>query len=211
MKRRLAVILISGALLTAPLLVQPVLAAAPESQAAEPKGGEKAEGDPMLLWKCLNFAMLLGLLGYLVKKNLSPVLAERSVVIREGLAAGEAARAAADARALAVQAKLDGLGLAVEALRADARSDREREAARIRRETDAELSRLSVQAAREIESAGKLARLELQHHAARLAVELATQKIKGRMSGDVQAALMDNFISGLADRTAETSDKSKTT
>ncbi len=211
MRRRISIFVAAGCLLLAPAFIFPALAQ--ESKQVEAKG-EKHEGEPggnLMMWKWLNFGILAAGLGYLMSKNLGPFLAERSAGIREALAAGENAKVAAEARAMAVQVKLDGLAGTVEALKAEARSEREHEAIRLRRETELELVRISQHAAMEIESASKLARLELQRHAAKLAIELATQKVKSRMTGDVQAALIDTFVGGLAASTAAAADKSKNT
>ncbi len=157
------------------------------------------------LWKWLNFAILAGVLGYLIKKNLGPVLVTRSEQIRTGLAAGEKARAEAEARASAVTAKLKNLDQAIAEMKAAARNERERESERLKRDTQSELTRIARQSELEIESAGKLAMLEVQRHAAKLAIDLAEQKVRARMSQDTQAALIGNFIGDIAAGTVKVS------
>ncbi|MES1262367.1 MAG: ATP synthase F0 subunit B [Acidobacteriota bacterium] len=188
MKRPLATLLFAGALLATPVL----------AQEAEHKGSEAAEQPSMELWKWANFAILAGILGYLISKNLGPVLVARSREIHEGLAAGERAKADADARSAAVMAKLSGLDQAIAQMQASAKEDQNREAARIQRETAAELARIRQHALLEIESAGKLARLEVRRQAAVAAIELAERKLRSRMSPDVQAALLRNFTGEIA-------------
>ena len=151
----------------------------------------------MLLWEVLNFLILAGLLGWLIVKQGGPLLTARSKEIADGLASGEIAKAEADARAAQVQAKLDKLGTEIEAMRAEAKVERDREAERIRRETQAEMARIRVQAEHEIESAGKLARREVQRAAAKMAIELAEEKVRARMSPEIQAALLQGFLSEL--------------
>ena len=150
------------------------------------------------IWKWLNFLMLAGVLGYLIAKNLGPMLAARTKQIQEGLAAGEKAKAEADARAASVQAKLNDLGFQVSLMREGAKQEREREADRIRRDTEREMNRIQQHAAQEIDSAGKLARLEVQRYAAKLAIELAERKVRSRMSPEVEAALLGNFLDDLS-------------
>jgi F-type H+-transporting ATPase subunit b len=159
-------------------------------------GGKAAEQSP--IWKWLNFAILAGVLGWLTSKYLGPLLVSRSLQIQEGLAAGEKAKAEADARAAAVQSKLSTLGQVIERMKTDAREEREREADRIRRDTQTELARIQRQADQEIESAGKLALIELKRYAAKLAIDLAGQKVRARMSPETQAALFRNFIGEMA-------------
>lgn len=162
------------------------------------ESGGAAEKPGMLIWTVLNFLILAGAIGWLVAKYGAPALTARSKGISEGLAAGEKAKAEADARAAEVQAKLANLGKEIEALRAGAKEERELEADRIRRETQAEIARTHHQAKQEIESAGKQARLDVQRAAARLAIELAESKIRARMSPDTQSALLESFLKDLA-------------
>jgi F-type H+-transporting ATPase subunit b len=152
----------------------------------------------MLLWQVLNFVILAGLLGWLIVKQGGPLLATRSKEIADGLAAGEKAKAEADTRAAQVQARLANLETEVAALRASAKEEREREAERIRRDTQSEIARIHFQAGHEIESAGKHARMEVQRAAAKMAVELAEQKVRARMSPEIQAVLLRSFLTGLA-------------
>ncbi len=150
------------------------------------------------IWKWLNFAMLVGILGYLISKNVGPILADRSKQIQEGLAAGEKARVEADTRAAAVQAKLADLSSEISRMQAQAKVELEREAERLKKDTEREIGRIQQHASQEIESAGKLARLEVQRFAARVAIELAERKVRARMSPEVQSALLGNFIDGLS-------------
>ena len=60
-----------------------------------------------------------------------------------------------------------------------------------------EASRQAEQRMAEIESTGRAARLELRAYAARLAVNLAEQRIRQRLTPDTHAALFDTFVRGL--------------
>lgn len=161
------------------------------------ESGGAAEKPSLLLWQVLNFFILTGLVGWLIAKYFSPFLASRSKTISEGLAAGTRAKAEADARAAEVQKKLNNLGQEIAALRSAAQEERAREADRIKRETQAEIVRIQYQANVEIESAGKQARLDVQRAAAALAIQLAEQKVKARMSPDVQSSLLQSFLKDL--------------
>ncbi|MGD1071729.1 MAG: hypothetical protein ABSB15_16470 [Bryobacteraceae bacterium] len=163
------------------------------------EGGGKPELSP--IWDWANFIILAAVLGYLIAKNIGPLLVSRSRQIYEGLAAGEKAKADADARAAAVQAKLADLGQVIAQMKASSKEERDREAERIRRETDAEFARVRQHAQQEIESAGKLARLEVQRYAAKLAIDLAEQKVRARMSAQTQTELLNNFIGEIAGST----------
>jgi F-type H+-transporting ATPase subunit b len=182
--RRLAI----GALFGACLLLQ----------AQEAGQGAKHEAqEPSPIWAWANFAMLAAGLGYLVVKKGGPWFAARSVTIRKGIAEAEEIRAEADARAADVDRRLAGLGAEIEALRGHARHEQAAEAERIRQQTAADLARIQEHAGREIDAAGKTARIELKRYAAQLAVDLAEQKIRRQMTPGIQSALVENFVRDL--------------
>jgi F-type H+-transporting ATPase subunit b len=184
----------SSLLIGRAVLIGFVLSALPVF-AQESGGGTEQPG--MLLWQVLNFFIIAGVIGYLAVKQGGPLLSARSKEIRDGLAAGEKAKAEADARAKQVQAQLANLDREVAAMRTTAKEEREREADRIRRETQTEMSRIRVQAEHEVESAGKMARIEVQRVAAKMAVELAERKVRANMSPEIQAALLQGFVADL--------------
>jgi F-type H+-transporting ATPase subunit b len=159
--------------------------------------GSSAEKPGMDLWKWANFAILFGALAILAAKQAGPLLRARSEAIRTGLAAGEKAKLDAEARAKAVETKLASLGREVEEMRVKARDEQAREADRIRRETAGELDRIRHHAEQEIAAAGKQARIDVQRFAAKLAIDLAEQKVRARMSPDAQSALLENFVGSL--------------
>ena len=154
------------------------------------------------LWKWPNFFILAGLLGYLIKKHGAPLLVSRSNEIRESLEAGKKAKAEAEVRAAAVQAKIANLNSEIAELRASCHADLEREAQRIRRDTETEMSRIEHHTESEIVSLGKQAKLELRHYTAELAMNLAEQKIRARMAPSVQGALLNNFAGDMSVREA---------
>jgi F-type H+-transporting ATPase subunit b len=179
--------------LAAVLIVSPVMAQEAGHEGAKSHEGGGEHGG-MEVWKWANFAILAAILGYLISKNVGPMLVARSAEIREGLAAGEKAKAEADARAAAVNARLASLEKTIAGMQAEARLEREREAGRIRQDTQKEMVRLQRHAEMEIESSGKLARLELKSYAGKLALDLAEQKLRARMSPETETLLLNRFL-----------------
>ncbi len=175
-------------LVAAPLLAQ---------ETGGESGAANTESPNQIIWISINFLILAGFIAWLTVKMGGPALRKRGEGIRSGLAAGEKAKAEADARAAKVQAQLSNLGKEVDALRTSAKEERDREAERIRREAQAEMERIRTQADHEIESAGKMARLEVQRAAAKMAIELAEKKVQARMSSDIQSALIKGFLADL--------------
>jgi F-type H+-transporting ATPase subunit b len=183
------------------LLATVVLAMVSPLMGAE-EGGKSPELSPVWAW--VNFAILARILSWLIAKHVGPLLAARGRQIREGLAAGEKAKAEADARAAAVEARLANLQQAITGMRWSAQEERDREAARIKRDTEAEFARIRQHAMQEIESASKLARIEVRRYAGRLAIDLAEQKVRARMSAEKQTELLNNFIGEIAGSSALT-------
>ena len=144
--------------------------------AQETEAAAKANGT-LELWKIVNFLILAGLLGWLVKKEGGPALQTRSQAIGEGLAAGEKAKAEAEERATQVNAKLANLANEIAVMQTQAREELARESDRIREDAKKEI-----------------ARLELQRYAAKLAIDLAEQKVRAGMTPDIQAALLQSFV-----------------
>lgn len=151
----------------------------------------------MMIWTILNFVILAAGIGWLISKFGTPLLRQRSHEIADGLAAGEKAKAEADKRAAEVQAKLNNLEKEIAGLRMAAKEERDREAERIRRDAQVEIARIQAQAEMEIESAGKLARFEVQRAAAKLAIDLAETRVRARMSPEVQNTLVKGFVADL--------------
>lgn len=156
------------------------------------RGEGNAEGvSPVWAWA--NFAILAGVLGYLIAKHGGPWFAAQSTAIRRGIAEAEQIRKNAEATAAEVDRKLARLQTEIEALKTAAHGEQAAEAERIRHQNAADLARLREHAGSEIVAAGKAARLELKRYAAELAIDLAEQKIRRQLTPEVQAALIDGF------------------
>lgn len=161
--------------------------------AAEGGGGH----DNLMLWRIVNFLILGGLIGYLIRKNAGPFFAGRSESIARELAESRKLIEESEARARAIDGRLSRLGQEIEQLRAGARTEIAAEHARLEQETAHAVRKVSALAELEITSAGKAARQELKAYTAGLAVELAAQKIRDRITPDTQRALVGSFVRNL--------------
>jgi F-type H+-transporting ATPase subunit b len=200
MKRFVAALLFAAFLCVMPAIAQEH---GDSARTAQETGNSGAEKPSLLIWQWINFAILVGILGWLAAKHGGPYFAGRAHGIAEGLAAGERAKAEADARSRSVDERLANLKNDIAEMRSRAREEREREADRIRRDTTAEITRIRTHAEQELESAGKQARLDVRRFAARMAIDLAEQKIRSRMSTEAQGALLDRFLRDLPDGAAQ--------
>jgi F-type H+-transporting ATPase subunit b len=156
--------------------------------------GKESSEDNLKIWEWANFALLAGGLGYLMAKLLPPVFAGRSQAILQDMTESEKIRRDADARVAEVERRLAGLEAEIAALRADSQKESQAETERLASHTAAEIAKIRVQSEREIASAAKAARADLQRYAAGLAVNLAEQKIRARMTATTQDNLVRSFV-----------------
>jgi F-type H+-transporting ATPase subunit b len=159
---------------------------------------DETEHGSLLFWGWLNFLLLAGGLGYVIKKNAGPYFVQRSLEIRKGMAEAEAARAASDAKVAEVDARLANLQGEIEAVRLNAQREAEADAERVRQGAAAETAKIQSHIAEEIASATKSAKLELRRYSTNLALGLAERKIAARMSPEAQDGLVKSFVATLA-------------
>jgi F-type H+-transporting ATPase subunit b len=179
-----------------------LMPAAQEKRAEEIPGQtseQPAEGERpgLSLWKWANFAVLAGILGWAVNKHGGPFFAARTRQIRKDMLEAEDLRAQSEARAADVDRRLASLENEIADLRAEASREAESETASLSRTTAAEIAKMQAQAEQEIAAAGKSARLELKRYSAELAISLAEQKIRARLTPETQDALIDGFVRNL--------------
>jgi F-type H+-transporting ATPase subunit b len=165
---------------------------------AEEKSGGEGEGN-LQFWKWANFLVLAGALGYLAVKNGGPFFKARSEQIRKDIVESGKIREDAEARAAAVDRRLAALETEIAALRTESHDEARAERQRFEQHTAAEMAKIQEHAQQEIEAAGKAARMELKRYTAELAVQLAEQKIRSRMTPDTQAVLVRTFVSDMGD------------
>jgi len=154
-----------------------------------------AEGghDNVMLWRIINFVLLAGLLGWLIRKNAGPFFASRSESIIKDILESRKKVEESEARSKAIDQRLAGLGREIEELKAKAKAEITAEHARLERETEAAVKKVFAFAEQDMAAAVKTARAELRAHTARLAVELAEKKIASRMTPEVQRSILAAF------------------
>ena len=184
--------------MAAALLAAATMAArAPE----EGKGGHEAEGSSSeTLWKIVNFAVLAGVLGYFIGKNAGPFFKSRTEQIRHGLDEAARQKQEAEQNYAAMSERLANISAEIEKLRKQGLEEAGAEGERVRAEIERATARIRAQAEQEIEAAGKVGRRELRKYAADLAVELAQQRIRERLTPDADNALVAGVLQDLAKR-----------
>jgi F-type H+-transporting ATPase subunit b len=168
-------------------LVLALLIAAGAALAAETGHGEGHEGgDSMLVYKWINFAILAGGIGWIAVKVGGPALRGQQKQILDDMNAAARRAEEASAEAAAIERRIAGLDTEVAVIR-------------IQAETAAMLARAEESAGQELASAVQEARRELKAYAARLALDLAAEKAKARMTGEAQSALAARFTGWLGE------------
>jgi F-type H+-transporting ATPase subunit b len=162
------------------------------------QGGQEVEtGDPWLVWKWANFLILAAGLGYLIRKHAPAFFQQRSQEIQQGISEATKTKQEAEARAAAIERRLASLESEIAKLRASAHQEIAAEGGRISRETVHRLQRIQAQSAREIELMSRAASAELRKYSAELALDLAQQRIRSRMTKETQDSLADKFLQDL--------------
>jgi F-type H+-transporting ATPase subunit b len=186
--------------LTVPaLLAIPALAAEGE-KAEKGQSGLSPDLEYWLLWA--NFAILAIGLYILIKKFGAPYFTERRARIDREIVEATRIRQDSEARSAEVDRRLANLEADLAGLRTESKKELESLERTVSAKSTAEISRIQASAEQEIAAAGKNARLELKRYSAELAVQLAGEKIRARMTPDAQNALVSDFVKSLDGRTS---------
>jgi|SRR5579862_979541 len=158
---------------------------------------EKPAAEPGMTWKWINFSILAIALGYLCAKLFPPFFRSRTAEIQQGIREAQAIKKEAEARAAEMERRMAALGVEIEKFKTQANAEMKQEGERIGEDTKRQVARLEQQAKAEIETAGKIARRELQAYAAKLALDLAEQRVRERLDAGADALLVSDFIKDL--------------
>jgi F-type H+-transporting ATPase subunit b len=174
-----------------------VLLLAPVALRAEEKKSESGGHGELKAWEWANFILLAGGLGYIIGKNAGPAFEARGRKIRKDMVEAEEAKREADARVASVEQRLAHLGVEIAALRAEAQREEETEHTRYARHTASEIAKIQAHAEQDIASAAKAAKMDLKRYAAEIALRLAEEKIRTRMTPDTEDRLVRGFVKNL--------------
>ncbi len=162
-------------------------------------GQEKSAQEPrhMLGWMWINFALLAGGLGYVIAKNVPALLRSRSAEIQNGIREAAQEKAESDARLKEIEHRLNGISSEIEKLRLELITEMNEEGNRLRAETERMVERVHNQAEQEIQFMIKTGRQDLKKYSALLAVDLAANRVRERMTPETQHRLVDAFLADL--------------
>ena len=151
------------------------------------------------LWKFVNLAIFVIALVFAMRKlfGVPEMFRDRKETIKRELAKAQQERDAALAKLKEVEERLGRLDTEVATIKEQSVREAAEERERIARSTEAEIAKLSEQATREIESAGKAAKKELRRYTAEQSVQLAEQLIRREMKPEDDARLIASNIEEL--------------
>ncbi len=168
--------------------------------AAEEGNQSSADSPTGTVFRWLDFAIVAGVLGFVIRKRMLPALRKRAEGIRRAIAEGGEAKAEAEEQLRTVEEKLSRLDEEVAAMRAAARREYEAEAGRIRALAREEAVKIERAAEAEIAAAGRSAHIELRRMAAQLTASRAESFIRERINATTRAALFHSFLTDLGRR-----------
>jgi F-type H+-transporting ATPase subunit b len=162
----------------------------------EPPAAQKSSARERVFdW--INFAILIAVLVYFLRKPIAQFFSQRSTEIRKGLEEGRQALEAAQAQLAAAEEKMRRLEPDIASFKASAAQEIEADRERLRRAAEREAERILESARHSIETATRAAKLELRGYAARQAYELAEKFVRDRLSDEARARLVQRFIQGV--------------
>jgi F-type H+-transporting ATPase subunit b len=196
LRKALLVLMLGGCLLGLAGIVRAAALGPEETAAAEHE--EKSEGHKHeLLFKWINFVILVGGLGYVLRKPLANFFVQRSASIQKSLDEGRKALEASQAQLQAVEDRLRRFEEEMASFRAAALEEMKAEREHLRRMTATEIEKLMDSLRVQMEVATKQARLELKLYGAQQAVEMARQMIGRRLDDAGQRRLVADFVARL--------------
>jgi F-type H+-transporting ATPase subunit b len=177
---------------TITLLFFTILLAVAASAAETTVEGE--HGPNLDIWKWVNFAILASVLGWGIAKVAPGFFRSRTEEIQRGIAEATRIRQDAETRAAKMELRMASLQSEIDQLRTDARTEMAQEGERLRKEAEAQILRIQAHGEHEIEALTKHAEQSLRAYAGGLALDLAEQRIRERMTPGTQDTLVDGFI-----------------
>jgi F-type H+-transporting ATPase subunit b len=150
------------------------------------------------LWKFINLAIFVVALIFALRKlGLPALFRDRKETIKQELAHAQKERDAALTKLKEVEERLSLLTTEVATIKEQAAGEAAAERERIEQSTQAEIAKLTEQATRDIETAGKVAKKELRRYTAEQSVRVAEEIVRREMKPEDDARLIASNIEDL--------------
>jgi F-type H+-transporting ATPase subunit b len=155
----------------------------------------------------LNFAIIVVVVVWAVRKYVPGILRERSAAIQRDLEEARAASQDANRRLADIETRLRQLDVEIGRMQATAEQEADAEEGRIQKAAEEDIRKVVLAAEQEIVAAAKQARRELATHTADLAIALARQQIN--VDSTTDQVLVRTFASKLASQNNNNDDGGK--
>ena len=171
---------------------------AEEGAGEESEEGEEEEGGPLALaMRWLNFAILFGGLGYLLREPAVAFFEARREEILGGLQKSRAAQKDAAARMSDVEGRLSRLSTEMAGIKSDAEESARTERERIVADAEVEAGRAVEQSGAEIERLARGMEQEIRSHIAEGVVRSAEEKLRSKLTGDDHGRIVRRAVDKL--------------
>jgi F-type H+-transporting ATPase subunit b len=148
------------------------------------------------IFEGINFGIIVLAIGFLLFRWLPKTLRSRAEKVRTGIESARKMTDDAYARLSAIEAKLSGLDVEIEQIRAQVEVESREDEARIKSTIEEESARIVASAAQEMEATVAQARRSLRHFAADLAIEQAAKQLE--ITAKTDRALIAEFLGDTA-------------
>ncbi len=160
-----------------------------------------------LLALSLNFAIIVVIVFWAVRKFVPGMLRDRSASIQQALQEARTASQDANRRLADIENRLRQLDVEIGQMQAAAEKEAQAEDGRIQKAAEEDIRKVALAAEQEIAAAAKQARRELTTHTAGLAIALARKQIN--VDSNTDQVLVRTFASKLASRSPHDDDGGK--
>jgi F-type H+-transporting ATPase subunit b len=185
--------LASSALLIFFFTALPVLA----EEGAKPDPAESSTG---LLFRWLNFLIVIGGIAYLIAKYGGSFFSGNAKAISASIREATAVKVEADRELREVETKIARLDQDVAEMREEARRNWAAESERLNTSAQAEIEKIAHAAREELAASERAAQQQVREMAASLAVERAAALVSSMMNTEVRSRMFQSFLGELGRR-----------
>ncbi len=174
------------------------VAPAQEHAEGEAAAEEHAAESPLtVVFRWVNFAILFGALGYLLRKPAREFFEGRSRDITSGLERASQAQQTAEQRIIDIEKRLGRLSVDIAALKTEAEQESAVEREKVIAEAKLEVERVVEQSRQEVQRFARTAEREIKESLAELVVDKAGNALRTEMTEDDQKRVIIRFIEKL--------------
>jgi F0F1-type ATP synthase membrane subunit b/b' len=177
----------SGAFLIFSFTALPVLA----EEGAKPDPADSPAG---LIFRWLNFLIVVGGIAYLVAKYGGAFFRGNAKQIAASIVEATAAKTEADRELREVEVKIERIGQEVAEMREEAQRNWAAESERLYASGQAEIEKIAHAAREELAASERAAQQQVREIAASLAVERAAALVSSMMNAEIRAKMFQSFL-----------------